>query len=89
MEAVNRPIVDLIGETLRRGEAQGVFRKGFDPLHVYMSFAGMAFFYFANSHTLSRIFDRELRTPAAIAERRAHLVDFALNAIRARASAQA
>jgi len=84
VEAVNRPIVDLIGETLKRGEADGVFRKGLDPLHVYLSIAGMAFFYFANSHTLSRIFNRELRSPEAVAERRAHLVDFALNAIRSR-----
>lgn len=84
VEEVNRPIVDLIGSTLRRGEAEGVFRKGLDPLHVYISIAGMAFFYFANIHTLGRIFSRELTSVATIAERRAHTVDFALNAIRAR-----
>jgi TetR/AcrR family transcriptional regulator len=44
----------------------------------------MSFFYFANVHTLSRIFNRSLGSAAAIAERRAHIVDFVLNAIRAR-----
>jgi len=84
VEEVNRPIVDLIGDTLRRGEENGVFRKGLDPLHVYLSIAGMGYFYFANIHTLSRIFNRELAAGPAVAERRAHIVDFVLNSIRIR-----
>lgn len=82
--AMNQPVVELIGETLRRGESEGIFRRGLDPLHLYLSIAGMAFFYFGNIHTLSRIFSRELRSEAAVAERRAHIVDFTLNSIRAR-----
>ncbi|MCZ4353935.1 TetR/AcrR family transcriptional regulator [Roseovarius aestuarii] len=82
--AMNRPVLDLLGETLERGVADGVFRRGLDPLHVYLSFAGMAFFYFSNNHTLSRAFDRDLMTASAVAERRAHIVDFALNAVRSR-----
>lgn len=84
VEEVNRPIVDLLAETLSRGEENGVFRKGLDPLHVYLSIAGMAYFYFANIHTLSRIFNRELSAGPAVAERRAHIVDFVLNSIRIR-----
>lgn len=84
MEKMNRPIIELIRETLGRGERDGVFRRGLDPLHVYLSIAGMSFFYFANIHTLSRAFDRPLNAPASVEERRAHIVDFALNAIRAR-----
>lgn len=84
VEEMNRPIIDLLRETLDRGTAEGVFRKGLDPLHVYLSIAGMAFFYFANNHTLSRVFSRPLRSEEAVAERRAHIVDFALNAIRLR-----
>lgn len=84
VEAVNRPIVDLIATTLRRGETDGVFRKGLDPLHLYLSVAGMGFFYFANIHTLSRIFNRALAEDAAVSERRAHIVDFVLNSIRLR-----
>lgn len=84
VEEVNRPILDLLRETLDRGTREGIFRKGLEPLHIYLSIAGMAFFYFANGHTLSRIFNRALGSQAAIAERRAHIVDFVLNAIRAR-----
>ena len=84
VEEVNRPIVDLIRDTLSRGEENGVFRKGLDPLHVYLSIAGMAYFYFANIHTLSRIFNRTLAEEPAVSERRAHIVDFVLNSIRIR-----
>lgn len=84
VEEVNRPIIDLLRSTLERGTADGVFRKGLDPLHVYLSIASMAFFYFANIHTLSRAFSRAFDSDSAVAERRAHVVDFALNAIRAR-----
>lgn len=84
VEEMNRPIIDLLAGTLARGGAQGVFRKELDPLHVYLSIAGMAFFYFANIHTLSRIFSRPLQSQEAIAERRARIVEFTLDAIRAR-----
>lgn len=84
VEEVNRPIVDLIRDTLSRGEENGVFRKGLDPLHLYLSIAGMAYFYFANIHTLSRIFNRALAEEPAVSERRAHIVDFVLNSIRVR-----
>lgn len=84
VEEVNRPIIDLIDEILERGTADGVFRRGLDPLHVYLSIAGMSFFFFANNHTLSRIFSQPLGSEAAVSERRAHIVDFVLNAIRAR-----
>jgi TetR/AcrR family transcriptional regulator len=86
VEAVNRPIIELIQKTLERGVADGVFRRGLDPLHVYLSIAGMSFFYFANIHTLSRAFSRPLDTPAATDERKGHIVDFALNAMRIRTS---
>jgi TetR/AcrR family transcriptional regulator len=79
---VNQPIIELIRTTLARGVKTGVFRKGLDPLQIYLSIAGMSFFYFANLHTLSRAFDVDLSTPRGISKRRAHIVDFALNALR-------
>lgn len=82
VEEVNRPIIDLIRTTLARGAADGIFKGGLDPLHIYLSIAGMSFFFFANRHTLSRAFSANLETPAGIAERRAHIVAFTLNAIR-------
>ena len=81
---MNRPIIELIRKTLERGVDEGIFRRGLDPFHLYLSIAGMSFFYFANIHTLSRAFGRPLATDTSMDERRAHIVDFALNAIRSR-----
>jgi len=82
VEKVNRPVIELIRKTLARGVRSGVFKRGLDPLQVYLSIAGMSFFYFANIHTLSRAFDPALDSPAGKAKRRAHIVDFTLNALR-------
>lgn len=82
VKEVNRPIIDLLRKTLGRGVAAGVFRPGLDPLHVYLSIAGMSFFYFANLDTLSRAFDPRLASPEGIAERRGEIIEFVLAALR-------
>jgi len=84
VQEMNLPIIELISGTLERGVREGIFRPGLDPLHLYLSIAGMSFFYFANIFTISRIFDRAFDTPEARTERRAHIVDFTMNAIRLR-----
>ena len=81
LESINRPVIELIRETLERGEKSGDFREGLSPIQVYLSIAGLGFFYFANNHTLSRIFGQDLGSAEAIAERRAHVIDFAMAAI--------
>lgn len=87
VQTLNTPIIELIRETLDRGIDEGIFRKGIDPLHFYLSIAGMSFFYFSNIYTTSRAFGREFDTEEAQDERRAHIVDLALNGIRLRPSA--
>jgi hypothetical protein len=42
-------------------------------MQLYISIAGLAYFYLSNNHTLSAIFGRELMTPAAHEERLAHM----------------
>lgn len=84
MADINMPIIQMISQTLDRGVEEGIFRRGIDPLHFYLSIAGMSFFYFANIYTISRAFGREFDTPEAQLERRAHIVDLAMNGIRMR-----
>lgn len=78
----NSPLLDLIAETLRRGEKEGIFRLGVDPLELYISIAGMTFFYFANGLTMSAIFGRDLTQPAALASYRDHIVALTLAGLR-------
>ncbi|RRH72815.1 TetR/AcrR family transcriptional regulator [Falsigemmobacter faecalis] len=81
--ATNSPLIAMIGATLRDGEAQGIFRKGVDPLELYISIAGMTFFYFANGKTMSAIFGRNLSDPGVIESYRTHIVTMVLKGLRA------
>lgn len=78
----NSPLLDLIAETLDRGVAERVFREGVDPLELYVSIAGMTFFYFANGLTMSAIFGRDLARPEAVASYRDHIVKLTLAGLR-------
>jgi AcrR family transcriptional regulator len=81
-QALNMPLVDLISDLLKRGEATGQFRTGVDPVQLYISIAGISYFYFSNRHTLSAIFDQELEAPGALRRRRAHVVSVILGYLR-------
>ena len=78
----NSPLINVIAETLERGVAAGEFRAGVDPLELYVSIAGMTFFYFANGSTMSAIFGRDLTQRAAIASYREHIVALTMNGLR-------
>ena len=78
----NSPLLSMIAETLRRGEAEGIFRPGVDALELYVSIAGMTFFYFANGLTMSAIFGRDLTQPEALASYRDHIVSLTLAGLR-------
>jgi len=75
IRATNSPLIATLREVLRRGEAEGLFRRGVDPLQLYISIAGLAYFYLSNNHTLSQVFDRDLAAPAAREDRLAHMTE--------------
>jgi AcrR family transcriptional regulator len=72
---MNSPLVQLLGEVLERGRREGTFRAGVDPVHLYISIAGLAYFYLSNNSTLSTIFARDLMSPKALSERLSHITD--------------
>lgn len=75
---MNSPLIATLAEILERGRAEGIFRGGIDPVQLYVSIAGMAYFYLSNNHTLSAIFGRSLMTPKAQHERISHMCDVIL-----------
>jgi TetR/AcrR family transcriptional regulator len=79
---MHSPLIAMIEETLERGVASGQFRAGLDPVHLYISIAGLGFFYFNNVHTLSSIFDCKFNDKERIEERRAHVIDFVMHALQ-------
>jgi TetR/AcrR family transcriptional regulator len=80
---LHSPFVTLIGDILRRGVAQGVFRPDLDPVDLYITIAAVGYFYLSNNRTLSTIFGRDLGGAAACRRRKQHNVDVILHAIRA------
>ncbi|MEJ8570561.1 TetR/AcrR family transcriptional regulator [Microbaculum marinum] len=73
IKALHFPLVGYIGEVLERGERQGLFRSGVDPVQLYISIAGIGYFYLSNSATLETIFDRDLHSEQALQVRLDHI----------------
>lgn len=76
------PLIELIASALRRGVRSKVFRRGIDPVELYISVAGMSYFYFSNRLTLASIFDRKLGEAAAVQAYRRHVVALAMAGLR-------
>ena len=75
---VNFPLIETLGEILERGRQEGVFRGGVDPVQLYISIAGLAYFYLSNNSTLSVIFGRDLMANKALNERLSHITEVIL-----------
>jgi AcrR family transcriptional regulator len=78
---LNSPLIELLGEILEKGRASGEFRGGIDPVQLYVSIAGLSYFYLSNNSTLSVIFGRDLMTPKAQSERLSHMCEVILGYI--------
>jgi len=82
LEAMHSPLVSLVSKILGEGVREGVFRRGINPVHLYISIAGLSYFFFSNTPTLSAIFGKDLASPTARRARRKHVVDLVLQALR-------
>lgn len=78
VRSLHSPFVATIAEVLDRGVRTGLFRAGVDPIQLYITIAGISYFYLGNAHTLSTIFDRDLLAPKAKLERLSHMTDVVL-----------
>ncbi|EYC51306.1 TetR family transcriptional regulator [Hylemonella gracilis str. Niagara R] len=79
--ALNSPLLDMLAEILERGRRDGSLRGGVDPMQLYISIAGIAYFYLSNNHTLSAIFGRDLMSAKARNERLSHMTDLILGSL--------
>jgi AcrR family transcriptional regulator len=75
---LNSPLIEMLAGILERGRRDGSFRGGVDPMQLYISIAGLSYFYLSNNHTLSAIFGRDLLGTKARQERLAHMCDVIL-----------
>ena len=82
LEAMHSPLVSMVSKILSEGVHAGTFRKGINPVHLYISIAGLSYFFFSNTPTLSAIFGKDLSSAAARGARRKHVVDLVMQSLR-------
>jgi AcrR family transcriptional regulator len=81
---MNSPLIEALVGVLARGKASGELRSGIDAMQLYISIAGLAWFYLSNKHTLGAIFGCDLMAPTARDERLSHMADVILGYVVAR-----
>jgi AcrR family transcriptional regulator len=79
MRTLNRPILDLLSGVIARGQADGSFRAGLDPLDVHMAIAALGNFNVSHQHTFATIFQREMGARGDVSGRRAVVTDIILS----------
>ena len=82
LETMHSPLVSLVSKILREGVKTGTFRRGVSPVHLYISIAGLSYFFFSNTPTLSAIFGTDFSSRAAKLARRRHVVDLVMQSLR-------
>ena len=79
---LHSPLVAELQAIVERGSAAGVFRSDVDPVQLYISIAGLGYFYVSNMSTLSVIFQRDLSGFAMVQERESQAVQMVLDYLR-------
>ena len=73
--------IAVLGEVLKSGAAQGVFRKDVVARDVYLTIAAMGYFYLSNRFTLSAFLGEALDTEPALALWEQVIIDTVLSTV--------
>ena len=79
LRTLNRPIVDMLGNELARGQAAGVFRPDLDPIDVHMAIAALGMFNVTNQYTFGTLFQRDMGAKGDVPRRRRMVADLILS----------
>ena len=74
----NRGVIDLLGRIVARGESEGSFRHGIDPVELHMNITALAFYNVSNQFTFAHNFNVDMSSPAAIDRRARQVADIIL-----------
>lgn len=66
----NRKVIDILARIIARGEAEGSFRKGIDPVELHLNMTALSFYNVSNQFTFAQNFGVDMTSPEAV-ERRA------------------
>jgi AcrR family transcriptional regulator len=74
----NRSVIASLKAILDKGEAEGVFRSGLDPVHLHMTISALCFYNVSNRYTFSVNFGVNLGDQAVLEQRRGEVVETVL-----------
>jgi AcrR family transcriptional regulator len=80
---LNLSAIETIKTVYNRGVADGVFRKGLDPIELHWQVSALCFFNVSNRATFSKIFGRDFGSPRALASLRSNAVEMIVRYVRA------
>ncbi len=79
LRTINRPILDLLAAVIARGEAEGAFRAGVDPIDVHAAIAALGMFNVTNQYTFGALFQRAMGAKGDVPGRRRMVADMILS----------
>jgi AcrR family transcriptional regulator len=82
---ISSPVLSLFQKLLSRGEADGTFRPGIDPLQLYVIVVALSYFHLSNGHTLSVIFELDTFEKRWLAEHKRLSRDMVARLVAAKA----
>ncbi|SOB78505.1 transcriptional regulator, TetR family [Sphingomonas guangdongensis] len=82
LQTENRGVIRLLGAIIARGEAEGLFRAGIEPVDLHMNMTALAFYNVSNQFTFAHNFGVDMTSPAAIDHRAAQVADILLAWVR-------
>ncbi len=82
IQKLNVPAIAGLRTVLERGQADGVFRGGIDPVDLHMTISALSVFNVANRHTFALIFKRDLDSAASVVARRDSIIETIVRFVR-------
>jgi AcrR family transcriptional regulator len=78
IQKLNVPAIDATKRILERGEKDGLFRRGIDPIELHMTISALSFHHVANRYSFSSVFNIDMTSKAAIQQRGEVVADLIL-----------
>lgn len=69
LKDISRKFTNMVADILERGEKQGVFRPGIDPVQLNITIAAIGYYYLTNRFTGAYLYERDFMESAALEAR--------------------
>lgn len=73
--AGNRKVIEILGRIIARGEAEGSFRPGIDPVKLHMNMTALSFYNVSNQFTFAHNFGVDMTSEDAVEQRARDVAD--------------